>query len=68
LSPSRLCAETPAARKHPTTTASNFCLKLNILISDPPHASKRAWEGEQRRASLNGSNNNAKKALASILD
>jgi hypothetical protein len=38
LPPSRPCAETPAARKHPTATAINFCLKLNILISNPPHA------------------------------
>ena len=35
---SRRCAETPAAMKHPTAKASNFCLKLNILISNPPHA------------------------------
>ena len=35
---SRRCAETPAAMKHPTAKATNFCLKLNILISNPPHA------------------------------
>jgi hypothetical protein len=35
---SRFCAETPAAMKHPTAKATNFCLKLNILISNPPHA------------------------------
>ena len=35
---SRRCAETPAAMKHPTAKATNFCLKLNILNSNPPHA------------------------------